>query len=616
MLGARAEGVETEPTGDAVERREASAQRWLRAAFPAGARAVAGARGRWTIVLGAVQALQAGAAIRVGFPLGSTPPSLEEGPGLVTWRTSGRALVLAEIVRRRHLQLNVTGGILAAGDRVVLEYGGGDGATIQPWITDDAAAFEVSVDPTGAGTFAVDDVAWLPLDPGPPAVVHAVLPSVAGPGERVRLRLAVLDGFGNLCRDVTARAIVAGGVPSRVETVLDGGRGEVEIALAGPGVHRVDVEVPAGGLAGRSNPCRVIAAAGRVYWGDPHVHTRLSDGAGPPAFALAYAREASLLDFTAITDHDLEHYHPWFTRNRQRLSDDEWAHLARLIDAHREPGRFAILRAYEWTGRPWGDKCVYFRSDGAPIHRYEPGDADSAPALFERLRRLGPGAALAVPHTPASNFMGTRWAQHDPEIEPLVEIYSMHGASEHAGCPREMIKTVPGQHVQDALARGYRLGFVAAGDTHSSQPGNPVLGFGPYRTLRHRAGITAVMADRLDEATLFDALRARRTYATTGSRILLDVVANGAGMGQAVRSGGAALSLTARVHGTDVLEEVAVVRDGKPVHVLTPGREDCEIAWRDDGGPPDTGYCYLRVRQRDGEMAWSSPVWVERGAAS
>jgi hypothetical protein len=175
---------------------------------------------------------------------------------------------------------------------------------------------------------------------------------------------------------------------------------------------------------------------------------------------------------------------------------------------------------------------VYFRSDHAPIHRYEPGDADSAPALFERLRRLGPAAALAVPHTPASSFMGTRWAEHDPELEPLVEIYSMHGASEYAGCPREMIKTVPGQHVQDALARGYRLGFVAAGDTHSSQPGNPLLGFGPYRTLRHKAGLTAVMADRLDEPALFDALRARRVYATTGSRILLDVVVNGAGMGQ------------------------------------------------------------------------------------
>jgi hypothetical protein len=563
-----------------------------------------------------VQSLPAGAAVRLTFPLGATPPTLDEGAGHVTWRASGHALVLAEIVRRRHLQLNITGGALVPGDRVTIAYGGGDGATVPPWITDEAAAFEVGVDVTGSGVFTADDTAALPLDPGPPALVHVVAPSLAAPGERVRVRLAVLDAFGNLCRDVEARAIVTGGVPARAETAIAGGCGEIELALGGPGVHRLDVELPGAGVGGRSNPCRVAAGlAGRLFWGDPHVHTRVSDGAGPPEFALAYARAASLLDFTAITDHDIEHYHPWFLRNRQRLSDDEWAALGRLIAAHRRPGRFAVLRGYEWTGRPWGDKCVYFRADEAPLHRYEPGDADSAPALFERLRRLGPGAALAVPHTPASNFMGTEWSAHDPELQPLVEIYSMHGASEHAGCALEMIKTVPGQHVQDALARGYRLGFVAAGDTHSSQPGNPRLGFGPYRTLRHKAGITAVRAGRLDEASLFDAMRARRVYATTGSRVLLDVSVNGAAMGESTRAGGA-IAVSAQVHGTDVLDEVVVVRDGAVVHALAPGREDCAVAWRDEVRPGETRYYYLRARQRDGEMAWSSPVWITGGTAS
>jgi hypothetical protein len=589
----------------------AGPRRWLAATFDVAGPVPAGAQGRWPLVLAVREPLAAGAAIRITIPLGSTPPALEDGPGAIAWQASRRALVLAEIVRRRHVQLNVTGGVLRPGDTLVVTYGGAGGARIQPWLTDEAALFEVAVDPGGHGRFEVDDVAALPLRPGPPAHLHVVVPSVAAVGHPVRVRVVALDAFGNPCHDVEADVRLRPGVSGHL--TLRDGRGELDLVIEAPGVHRLEAEAPGLGLAGRSNPCRVTASPGpRPLWGDPHVHTRISDGAGSPAFALRYARDVSLLDFTAITDHDIEHYHPWFLRSCQRLSDAEWAHLGEEIRAHREPGRFAVLRGYEWTGRPWGDKCVYFRSDAAALRRYEPGDADSAAALFRALRAGGPGV-LAVPHTPASNFMGTDWAEHDPGIQRLVEVYSMHGCSEYHGCPREMIKTVPGQHVQDALARGYRLGLVAAGDTHSSQPGNPVLDFGPYRTLRHRAGITAVLAGEVSEAAIFDALHDRRTYATTGARILLDFSVNGAGMGREIRAApGEPVTVRASVHGTGALAEVTIVRDGVAVFTGEPAPdEDLEIQWPDRTATRERPACYyLRVRQQSGDMAWSSPLWV------
>lgn len=603
-------------------RRRAPARRWIRARVRTPGALVAGATGRFEIELSIVETLPAGASIRLAWPLGWTPPTSDKGPGQVAWRVSGRALILGEIVRRRHLRLNLTGGALGPGDSIVVTCGGEpDGATVQPWLTDRPPRFEIKVDREATGRFSLDEWATVELAPGPPAYLHVVGPSTLACGKTGTLRLAVLDRFGNLCPAATGEALIRAAdpedAPENRMRVVDG-RAEMPIAFDRPGIRRVVVVLPDLGLSGRSNPCRVGDPAGGPYWGDPHVHTRISDGAGSPQFALRYARETALLDFTAITDHDIEYHHAWFARPSQRTSDAEWAYLGDLIRHHREPGRFAVLRGYEWTGRPWGDKCVYLRSDAARIRRYEAGEAATPAALWRSLREEGVGRVLTVPHTPASNFMGTEWAEHDAEIERLAEVYSMHGASEYKGCPKEMINTVAGRHVRDALARGYRLGLIAAGDTHSSQPGNPLLRLGPYRTLRHKAGLTAVYSSAPTEDAIFDALLDRRVYATTGARILLWFAVNDTPLGGelALTPGGRAV-IHGHVSGTAPLAEVAVVRDGRTVFAARPGAEDFELAWEDPTPPLPGGsrYYYLRAEQVDEETAWSSPVWVTTGPA-
>ncbi|MEW6046744.1 MAG: CehA/McbA family metallohydrolase [Bacillota bacterium] len=565
------------------------------------------------------------------IPLGWTPPSLEPGPGQVRWDVRGRALVLGEIVRRRHVQLNLTGGRLVPGDTVELAYGGDpDGAQFQPWVTDLPARFEVEVDEAGDGRFVLDAWADLAVEPGPPAHLHVVAPSSALAGQAVSVRVAVLDAYGNLQRQTSGCAELAVEGSSLAAARADcfsviEGLGAATVRLAGPGVHRFRVTLLELGLSARSNPCRVFGSVepvpagltlGGPFWGDPHVHTVLSDGAGSADFALTYARDVALLDFSAIADHDIEHHHAWFTRQRQRLSDEEWQQLAGVLRRHRRPGRFAALRGYEWTGRPYGDRCVYFRDDDVPMRRYEPDDAPTPEQLWQGLQQSSADGALVVPHTVVSHFMGTDWAAHDADIERLVEIYSMHGASEFPGCPLEMSGAVAGRSIREALARGYRFGFCAGSDTHSSQPGNPVLDMGPYRTLRHKPGLTAVYADTLSEAALFDAMRRRRTYATTGARILVWFEVSGTPMG-----GELTLPRTVRpvvrawVSATAPLAEVSVIRDGEVTAVMQPhGQQDLEFTWEDSAERTDPArYYYLRAVQTDGEMAWTSPVWVVSG---
>ncbi|MDR7520022.1 MAG: CehA/McbA family metallohydrolase [Armatimonadota bacterium] len=512
-------------------------------------------------------------------------------------------------MRRRHLQLNLTGGRLEPGDTVFVVYGDDvEGARAQPWVTDAPPAFAVEVDRTGGGTYVSDAVVPVAVEPGPPAHLHVVVPSGARPGASVPIRVRVLDEFGNLCSSCVDDARLPDG---RTMAIRDG-RADAEMRFIREGVHRIEVAVVGCGLRGRSNPCRVAADGPVPCWGDPHVHTNISDGVGSPAFALAYGRDVACLDFVAITDHDVEFHHGWFTRGQQRLSDADWAALAETIARHRVPGRFATLRAYEWTGRPYGDRCIYLRSDHAPLYRYELGDAPTPDALWQRLRAAGLASALVVPHTTASGFMGTDWAAHDGDLERLVEIYSMHGASECADGPTAMAGAVPGRYVRDFLARGYRVGFTGGGDMHSSQPGNPLLAVGPYRTLRHRAGLTAVFADRVDEVAIFDAMRRRRTYATTGARILLEFTVYDASRGApvALAAGGPVIARGA-VYGTALLAEVTVVRNGQHVYVAHPQQEDFTFEWRDPQPPLPGTYYYLRAVQADGHVAWSSPIWID-----
>jgi hypothetical protein len=74
--------------------------------------------------------------------------------------------------------------------------------------------------------------------------------------------------------------------------------------------------------------------------------------------------------------------------------------------------------------------------------------------------------------------------------------------------------------LHDALEQGYRVGILANSDGHKGRHGASHPGaslFGAY------GGLSCLLAEDLTRAGLFDALRRRHHYATTGCRMLLDV---------------------------------------------------------------------------------------------
>jgi len=377
--------------------------------------------------------------------------------------------------------------------------------------------------------------------------------------------------------------------------------------FAEPGYGRVVVRDPETGALGVSNPAEVVEGEPeyRLYWGDLHCQTFFSDGLRCPEELYVFARDEGMLDVFGLADHDFG------------LTPAQWRYFVEVTNAFYRPGEFVTIVGYEWTSNRYGHRNLHFPGDWGPLLRCTDEDGHTLEGIREWARRHG---ALLIPHHSANAVMGCDWDYGwDPETERLVEIYSIWGNSERPareGNPRPIRVTGGergGQHVLDALDLGYRFGFVGGGDTHDGRPGDELhtLQREPeaYKDL-WRQGIMGVWARSLTRRGIWEALWARRVYATTNVRLLLWTTVCGAPMGSEIRWSGPRRG-TVRAAGEVPISRVEVVRNRKTIAEVRPEEEIISWTWEDAFEGP--AYYYVRITQGDGEMAWSSPVWVTSG---
>src|SRR5262249_44909667 len=121
-----------------------------------------------------------------------------------------------------------------------------------------------------------------------------------------------------------------------------------------------------------------------------------------------------------------------------------------------------------------------------------------------------------------------------------------------------------------------------------------------------RTGLTAVQAHTCTRQAVFDALRARRCYATSGAKILLDFTVNGMPMGSNCAFDREAFARV-EVIGTDVVARLELIGPSGPVASSKPNEREAVLQTEISEMP----WIYARVTQQDGEMAWSSPVFFD-----
>ena len=268
--------------------------------------------------------------------------------------------------------------------------------------------------------------------------------------------------------------------------------------------------------------------------------------------AYRYARHVAGLDFYARADHN-----SFFEPGNPVADFDDYV---RLADEWDDPGRFATIHGVEVSfGAPYGHHNVYFRD--API----PVADEYSTTLPELWKSLAAQDALTVPHHTMKMPAPIDWSDgDDPARRRNFEIFSAHGLSEeydpyHPLAIEQSLFTNAsttqraGKSAQQAWEDGMQLSAIASSDDHRAQPGQA------------HQGLVAVAATGLTRGEVFDALHDRRTYATTGARILLEFSAGGIGMGgrgPAPRP----VAISASAIGTDRITLVEVLRhvDGQP----------------------------------------------------
>jgi hypothetical protein len=473
-------------------------------------------------------------------------------------------------------------GYLRKGDTITLRIGdrrqGSPGYRLQT-NCENRVALKTSVD-----AFATYEFVELPeqpcfdLVPGPAASWKVIVPSLVVVGEPFRLALVAEDMWGNPTGEARAKLGLKAsqslrGLPEVVDIkpgdaphVIDG------ISADAPGDVELNVTGENGQRLARANPMRVVKEqpALRRYWADLHGQSGETIGMGTAEEYFHYARNKAFVDIVGHQGNDFQ------------ITDAFWRELNELTAKFDLPGQFVCVPGYEWSGNTGmgGDRNIFFRREGRPIRRSSHilvEGQTSTSALYtarELFDAIKDEDAVVIAH------VGGRYADikmaHDGRLERAVEVHSSWGTFEWL--------------LHDAFDMGYRVGVVCHSDDHKGRPGATRPGASTFGAI---GGLTCYFMPELTRDALFEALRHRHHYGTTGTRIFIDVhgtfaepvtrfnedpkLAPAGGvstrtamMGDIIRPGTSTMQLSAAVIGSAPVERVDVLEGKNVVHSVRP----------------------------------------------
>jgi hypothetical protein len=449
-----------------------------------------------------------------------------------------------------------------------------------------------------------------------PYRLSLALKSYADVGQPLSLVIKALDAYGNLAETYTGVVDIYD-YDSMVELASAvfgpedrGVKAVSEISYDSAGVKRLLVRDEARGWEVLSNPVEVSNdPSNRMYWGDLHGHSLLSDALPSPDVYYYRAKVLNQMDFGALSDH-LGGRYEVRSLTASVLNENSYAELKTAAAQYNQPGSFVTFVALE-NSASFGHRNVYYSIDNPSFFEYSANPT----TFFQAVRSSAPQGTVMVighQHNGIPGESGIIWSTLDPGLDRLVEICSNKGVREYKGNPYFACDTAAMEHgdqqvvTQDALAMGYRLGFVGTSDNHTGWPGGEGA---PGKNLCPIFGLTGVRAEALTREVLWQALYNRRTVATTGAKVLLDFHINGQPIGSELAPT-PERTLEIEVHATAPIQSLDVVKNNEVIYSLTDPVLDVVDLSLADGQSNAVDYYYVRVIQQDGHIAWSSPIWV------
>ena len=323
-----------------------------------------------------------------------------------------------------------------------------------------------------------------------------------------------------------------------------------------------------------------------AYFGLLDAHSSLSDGLGTIQEAFSYASQVEGLDFFAVTDHSdsLDNAESGaVTRDGTKISA-KWAVGKRAAAAVTNEG-FVGIFGYEMS---WGEDEMVGHINTFATPGWQTPRQSGMGTLAGYCAALSkvPEAVSQFNHPGLfyGDFEGFR--DYDSACDACVQLLEVEG---------EGGESFYSYYLQ-ALDYGWHLAPTVGQDNHHG-------GWGTEGRSR-----TAVLSRALTEEGLYEAMRARRVYATEDDDLYIDYRLNGSLMGTVI---GVSEGLEASVVLDDPTDGPAA-----QVEVIGFGGEVLARGDTSDGAltlsvPEGSPYYFLRVIQPDGDTAVTAPVWVD-----
>jgi hypothetical protein len=324
----------------------------------------------------------------------------------------------------------------------------------------------------------------------------------------------------------------------------DNGKKTFGASIQTAGIHYIKVTDSQSKKTYYSNPVVVGGCAEneyRIYWGDIHTHSKLSDGSGSLDHNYYYGREIAGLDFMAVTDHaEILMWQPGIFNL-----------IEKKVNMLNDPGNFVIFQGVEWTQVANGHYTMIFSGDKLLKHvNYlnTPKPYDLWKRLDEFTQKTGT-SALALPHHSTKKEYIQDWTYLNPKYVKIAEVASTHGnflfepwhELNYEGSVNPPLRPQNGTSIIDAILMGHRLGLYASSDTHDGFPGHtlshtkaymghqrPFTIWNARNEKPYAGGLTAVYAASLSREEVFNGLYSQRIYASNDyGRPYLDLIING-----------------------------------------------------------------------------------------
>ena len=353
------------------------------------------------------------------------------------------------------------------------------------------------------------------------------------------------------------------------------------------------------------------------YFGQLHSHTQYSDGSGTLDSALTHIKNlpaSANIQFVAFTDHS-----NYFDKNGEANPEGALYDMSKATEYSRGlwseyKGAIADFNAVNgssllalggfemtWSGGPghintFNTPGIVSRNNKTLNNKTDDAGMKAYYALLSQAEGAQSISQFNHPGTTFGNFKDFNY--WDPVIDSrmyMVEVGNGEGQIGAGGYYPSYEQYIM------ALDKGWHLAPTNNQDNHKGKWGNA------------NDARDVIITDDFSEAGIYEAIRALRMYATEDKNLELTYTVNGLMMGSSITEIPDKLNVEVTVNDPDASDSIAkvevVANSGKVAYTwdnaaqLRSGKLSATL-------DPSYSYYFIRVTQKDGDLAVTSPVWV------